>query len=214
MPNGLEDPVAASLARQRATLEHMRRMQEAALRETYEDEASNFGRPTQRRRTAQEEEEEQIRRAIAASMAEGEGGSGESSDDDDDDPDWRPEDEQARPTRSVPSIQAPLVSTSGTEHRVYDDEDAELQAALKASLESAPEGYVHPPTPPSRRPTLPTPSIPLSSQSLTPISSETELMEVEDEKDDEPERFTSPPPVEEKVDMDEIRRRRLARFGG
>ncbi|KAF8210296.1 Josephin-domain-containing protein [Mycena galopus ATCC 62051] len=61
--------------------------------------------------------------------------------------------------------------------RVYDDDDAELQAALKASLEHVPEGW-----------TLPSNSVELA---------------------DAP----SPPAPEEEVSVDELRRRRLARFG-
>lgn len=213
--------MAASLARQRATLEHMRRIQEAALRETYDNEVTNFGGSAQRRRTEQDEEADLIRQAIAASMAEHGGVEVNDDDDDENDPDWRPENEDEIPIHRGPAIRpapssVPVGGTSGG-HRVYDDEDAELQAALRASLESAPEGYVHPPTPPPRRPTLPTPSVSTPSEppSAAPVSQEPEPMQVEDDEDDtETERFTSPPPVEQKPDMDEIRRRRLARFGG
>lgn len=161
-----------------------------------------------------------IRQAIAASMAE-HGGVGVNVDDDDEnDPDWRPENEDELPIHRGPPIRpappsAPVGGSSGG-HRVYDDEDAELQAALRASLESAPEGYVHPPTPPPRRPTLPTPSVsaPPEPPSSAPVSQESEPMQVEgDEDDTETERFTSPTPVEQTLDVDEIRRRRLARFG-
>ena len=54
------------MARQQAMLAQMTRMQEAALRETYEDEIT--GRAPPRRNRTQEDEEEEIRRAIAASM--------------------------------------------------------------------------------------------------------------------------------------------------
>lgn len=209
------DPMAASLARQRATLEHMRRIQEAALRETYDDEVTNFGRPAQRRRTEQDEEADLIRQAIAASIAEHGGAEVNDDDDDENDADWRPENEDELPIRRGPPVgpTPPSVQVGGPSggHRVYDDEDAELQAALRASLESAPEGYVHPPTPPPRRPTLPVPSASAESESssTTAVSQEPEPMQVDDDEDDtETERFTSPPPVEQKPDMDEIRRRR------
>ncbi|KAF7315642.1 Josephin domain-containing protein [Mycena indigotica] len=92
------------------------------------------------------------------------------------------------------SVNVPQASVP--QHRVYDDDDAELQAALKASLEEVPTGWVMPEDL-SPQPDLPTNTNP------EPV---VESVEVE-------ETVAQSPPVEE-VSIDEMRRRRLARFGG
>ncbi|KAJ7072306.1 Josephin-domain-containing protein [Mycena amicta] len=70
--------------------------------------------------------------------------------------------------------------------RVYDDDDAELQAALKASLEEVPVGW-----------TIPELAVPHVASG--PSTNEEPVVE-------------EPPTIEE-VSVDELRRRRLARFG-
>jgi Ataxin-3 len=238
------DPVAASMARNRMIMERMRREQEMALRDQYEEEVArldgagvNMGsdvgvgatgagtgigtrtRGTRRTR-AEEEEEEMVRRAIEESQASS--GSGSSSntssrvvvndiDDDeyveeaevdeemvydsDDDEDYRPQG-----TRMPPPIQPPAQPN----HRVYDDDDAELQAALKASLESAPEGFTIPEIAPL--PAAPPP---------TSILSGSQGSGTDDEAASEASaEATQVQEQEEKVSVDEMRRRRLARFGG
>ena len=123
----------------------------------------------------------------------------------------------------MPTV-TPAEAAEPSGHRVYDDEDEEFQAALRASLASMPEEFVPPPSPlPVRAPPQPQrPSLTESVRSsgttavatppLEPVVSSTSH---DDDDDDEAplERLSSPPPVEETVDVDEMRRRRLARFG-
>jgi ataxin-3 len=121
---------------------------------------------------------------------------------------------------------------------VVDDEDAELQAALRASLEGLPSGFIVPSSPPitpkriihttelSRQREREDAERAAAFQRSGQISSSSaqDWDEDEEEEDgDEPSRagkgkvrasVGSPPPVEESLSMDEIRRRRLARFGG
>lgn len=170
-----EDDIATTMARNqarsKAIIERMQREQEMALRETYEENRGFNGEPnTGRRRTAgEEEEEEAIRRAIENSKTE-----------------------SAEPFTPDNALEL----TSGTwNDRVYDDEDSELQAALKASLEALPEGFIIPPPSPK----------PLASTSCLPT------MTVEAVTSDD--RTTAEPQAVE-VDAEELRKRRLARFGG
>ncbi|KAJ7901851.1 Josephin-domain-containing protein [Mycena olivaceomarginata] len=166
------DPVAATMERNRLLLERMKAEQAYAQRQLWADEENQGARA--------DSEEEMIRRAIEESEAsarlEGHGtatGSGGPVDTDMEDV-----------VRSRPSHFA--------QERVYDDDDAELQAALKASLEQLPEGWALPEEVPRQEYTLPD----TVSQSSV-------------EQPDPP----SPPPQEEEVSVDELRRRRLARFG-
>jgi ataxin-3 len=76
--------------------------------------------------------------------------------------------------------------------RVYDDDDAELQAALRASLKNVPEGFVLP-----NGPTLAGMSVPVMA--TTGEGSEVEEGDTFSEGDNKP-------------SVDEIRRMRLARF--
>ncbi|KAH8119567.1 Josephin-domain-containing protein [Phellopilus nigrolimitatus] len=199
------DPVAASLARNRAMLARMQREQEAALRETYAEDAESANRAA-RRRAQLEEEAAAVREAIAASIAEG---GGEGMDEDEDDEEWRPagtrdpegdKENAGEPAPGSGGASAPPAQRAPGP-RVYDDEDAELQAALRASLESMPAGYTHPATPPAPPPTSAATDAPLAP--------------AEDaEDDDAAERSSSPVPPPATVDVEEMRRRRLARFGG
>jgi ataxin-3 len=77
-------------------------------------------------------------------------------------------------------------------NRVYDDDDAELQAALKASLEHMPPNH-----PPSQRPKSPS-----DVEDTESIVSDTTSAAEESTSN-----------VTPAVSLDEIRRRRLARFG-
>ncbi|KZT10685.1 Josephin-domain-containing protein [Laetiporus sulphureus 93-53] len=185
------DPVAASMARNRAFLQAMQREQEAALQEGYPAQMARF----QARHTAeQEEEEEMLRRAIAESEA------------------------MARERKEVAEDeqQAPSQSASASvydEPRVYDDEDAELQAALKASLESVPEGFTMPETPPPRPPqSLPSASTSAPAAPPPPLQREPSTKSESEGFETESEAEIEPP--QEQLSMEEIRRRRLARFGG
>lgn len=224
------DPVAASMARNRMIMERMRREQEMALREQYEEEVARLdgagvnvgsdvgavatgagtgiGTRTRgvRRTRAEEEEEEMVRRAIEESQASsGSGSSSNSSSrvivNDIDDDEYAEEsqvdeemvydsdgDEDYRPPPIQPPAQAPVAApVPHASHRVYDDDDAELQAALKASLESA---------------AIPDTSAPPPGTDDDEVASEAsaEATQVQEQ--------------EEKVSVDEMRRRRLARFGG
>ncbi len=116
---------------------------------------------------------------------------------------------QSRPGASLPGFgQQSGASISETIDRVIDDEDAELQAALKASLEGVPEGFMIPESP---KRTLIYPLHPGPSSSGPPVQISREQGE---EDEEEIPRMVSEPPEEKQLSMEEIRRRRLARFGG
>ena len=117
------------------------------------------------------------------------------------------------PPSAVPQIQrsdpVPLAAINHSSSRVVDDEDAELQAALRASLEGLPEGFAVPETPPRRlihTSTATTSAMPPEAAGASGGMEDDEHADV---------RSPEPPesPVAEKPDVDEIRRRRLARFG-
>jgi ataxin-3 len=197
------DPVAASMARNRAIIERMRRQQEMALRESREEEVARFqwrafptgysGARGSGSGQAEAGEDNEFNPAIAE---QDNIESHDTDDEDDDDPDYEPPGFSSEP---------PTVLQHSPDHRVYDDDDAELQAALKASLEGVPEGFAVPDfrstTVPSHPATadldrLPqTEDVPEADASLASASS------VEEER-------------EEELSVDEMRRRRLARFGG
>ncbi|RXW24964.1 hypothetical protein EST38_g868 [Candolleomyces aberdarensis] len=215
------DPVAASMARNQRLLEQMQREQAYAHREIWSEadltpqEAEALGQRREARRREEEEEEEELRKAIEESermareyeskqnRSPKDGGN---DDDDDEDEDMEPQ--------PNPSTTAPNLGSSSYYHadRVYDDEDAELQAALKASLEGLPPDFEHPveveePTRPSNPPSQPAPApVPAPIQSkdrednASIASTETSITE-------------NAPEPEEQLSVDEIRRRRLARFG-
>ncbi|KAF7288663.1 Josephin domain-containing protein [Mycena chlorophos] len=90
--------------------------------------------------------------------------------------------------------------------RVYDDDDADLQAALKASLEEAPAGWSFAETPePSRQQPIfeSAPPAALSAMTRSASSSSVDIEESEEQI-----------PAVEEVSVEEMRRRRLAKFGG
>lgn len=251
------DPVAASVARNRLIMERMRREQEIAFQNTIEDVDME---DVTRRSRENQEEEEMFKRAIE----ESERLANEVDERQRKNRDHQPHTGGSTPTS--PSQTPPLMKG----HRVYDDEDEELQAALRASLQDVPPGYQPPPSPPRARRQLP-PDLSLSrKQTLAPVMGTTELPPViapavesglgssrptglgtstfvksatvvEDAKGEEKERdqeegkgkgketqragnetdsefesemeasFTEP--KEDEVSVEEMRKRRLARFG-
>ncbi|KAI9442280.1 Josephin-domain-containing protein [Lactarius indigo] len=204
-----ENPVAASMARNQALLERMRREQEAALREHYNDEVAGLEDDRPHRsslgpRNAVEDEDEQLRRAIAES-AEMAREQGLTQTDDgfvgigaDPEPAYTSEMTQGR-VRS---------------DRVYDDEDPELQAALQASLGEGPPGFFSPDSSSE--------SSPFTAASMSSASSElsTGMYGDDDGEGDTATEETGsdtgerPQPPVENVSIEEMRRRRLERFGG
>ncbi|CAK5281571.1 unnamed protein product [Mycena citricolor] len=158
------DPVAASVARNKMLLDRMKAEQEYARGQMLQDEVAGMSR---RDDTEDETEEQMIRRAIEeseryAEMAQGDDG----------------------------NAVAPSASHFG-EDGYYDDDDAELQAALRASLEATPEGW----------------SLPehLQDQPEVPTAPALSHVELPVETEDAP--------AQEEVSVEEMRRRRLARFG-
>ncbi|KAL1741267.1 Josephin-domain-containing protein [Schizophyllum fasciatum] len=183
--------VDASAARNRRLLEQMQREQQMAQQELL---AAGGGRPNR----AFEEEEEMMRQAIAESEAMARA-QGHSIPDDDEDASHTP---AGRPPPPAPS-------TRPAGHRVYDDEDAELQAALKASMEGLPEGWTAPPEFEARTPAPPSPPAQASSSLAPPAAEDDRGSEASFDatSSDAPEPAPAP-------SVDEIRRMRLARFGG
>ena len=226
----MANPVAASMARNQVMLERMRREQEAALREHYHDEVSRFGQMSTGNLSRSgigggvHEEEEEIRRAIAESeeMAREQGlelGHAQTGGDD-----------AGTRARSDNTQQAEALRPDPLHGgRVYDDEDAEFQAALQASLETAPPG-IHTPTPPRtsdtpmRRSPLPAAASMAAPRLGTRPSNDPNVHDDDDDDDlyyDEEDTATeetlsdsAEPQQAEDVSMEEMRRRRLARFGG
>ena len=204
------NPVAASMARNRAFLERMRQEQEAALREHYHDEAANLGDDQPRQssfgaRTTVEDEDELLRRAIeeSAEMAREQGLT-------------QTDNESAVIGADPEAAVYTGEKTQGPSHgdRVYDDEDAELQAALQASLGENLPGLFSPDSS--------TESSPFTTASASSAKSELSSGTLEDD-DAEGDTATeetgsdtaerSQPPAGN-VNIEEMRRRRLERFGG
>ncbi|KAG6911145.1 hypothetical protein DXG01_003885 [Tephrocybe rancida] len=217
--HGDVDPVAASMARSRLMLQRMTAHQEYAQRELWgegslseADAAALEARRAERQREEQEEAEE-LRRAIAESeaLARVEGHAPRTDDDDE-------ESDVMNVDRPGPD---PLqgfhpAGGRGVGDRVYDDDDADLQAALKASLEHVPQGWEFPELPSQPAPSHPT-SVPVrvapDPTTQTESDKDTEgaesVLSTEGEVQDHP---SSNAPVDD-VSVDELRRRRLARFG-
>ncbi|KAI0682487.1 Josephin-domain-containing protein [Cytidiella melzeri] len=189
------DMIAASRARNQAYMAQVMREQEAALQESMQAEiaALESGQQTRRRRDPRRQaEEDELQRAIEESRALHETqGTSDGDEGKDDDEEYR----------------QPLAPFRGDE-RVYDDDDAALQAALQASLADVPEGLTVPCPPPRATAALSSqsPATPVQEgERDTEISSEADTT-VADSEDMEVER--------EQLSVDEMRRRRLARFGG
>lgn len=206
------DPVTASMERNRIIMERMRQEQEAALREQYEEEIAQIGRAQERysrRREAgveAEAEDESFRKAMEESLVGLRARTGDDVEMEDSDD----EHYVATTTRR----------NTHTMDRVYDDDDAELQAALKASLETVPPGFILPPNvpppPPPPQPLTSRPSAETSAtQAVEKSEAETET-ETETEAETDAEVASSEPAqaTKEEVSIEEMRRRRLARFGG
>ena len=103
---------------------------------------------------------------------------------------------------------------------MYDDEDAELQAALRASLETIPAGFRVPspppiPSPPAPAPVVSSPGVQEQARGaealgLPPTQIQRQASsDVETESDAGSEAAQAVQPS-----LEEIRRMRLARFGG
>lgn len=185
------DPITASMERDRVLMERMRYEQELGFRQQYEEEAARFGsRQRPYRPQAQgDNEDEHFRRAIADSLADRHA-RGELDDDDSEDSDY------------VPSPKARMPYSMGQVDRVYDDDDADFQAALKASLENAPSEII--PLPVQTR------------QAPSPhVSAAVEGNETDNQSEADTSTIASESEApEESVSVEEMRRRRLARFGG
>ncbi|KAF8973251.1 Josephin-domain-containing protein [Flammula alnicola] len=171
------DPVTASMERNRVLLQRMKEQQEYAQREMWSDsdlapeEQAALDERRERRRRQEEEAEAELLRAIEESEALA---------------------KQQRLERGVnpriyegTAVNPPSTSTSQDDHIHFDDEDAELQAALKASLEHAGLSHSQPP----------------EVDDAESIVSDTTST---DATVDQPSEAPS---------LEEIRKRRLARFG-
>ncbi|KAG5648466.1 hypothetical protein DXG03_003077 [Asterophora parasitica] len=201
------DPVEESLQRNRLMLQRMRAEQEFAQRDLWGEDASGadaaaLGARRAERKREEEEEAEHLQRAIEESeaLARIEGHAprnDEEVNDIDMDVDQRPN--SAWSDGHVAG------------HRVYDDDDAELQAALKASLEQVPEGWEFPEL--QQR----TPQCPLSTAnpplSVSRVADENDGEDTESVLSAETEVHSLSDAATESVSVDELRRRRLAKFG-
>lgn len=252
------DPVAASVARNRAVMERMRREQEMAFRDRYE--GIDMEEVSRRSREAQEEDV-LFQRAIEESEKLAKEVEQRKRQDD--------SDHQSRSGTSSPASPPQTSSTLMDGHRVYDDEDEELQAALKASLQDVRPGYRPPPSPPHFRRRIPDGLSLSRKQTLAPVMEPRDLpfvftpsldsgvgtprsigpgtsvfpktvvedprgekrekhrkeykgkgkgtqkvgYETDSEVEYEMEGSTAEPEDEEEVSVEEMRRRRLARFG-
>jgi ataxin-3 len=205
------DRVAESMARNRAIMQRMLREQEMAQRELYHEEVRRS------MRTEEEDEAEMLRNAIAESQAlarvEGHGQPANDDDDGDDDDKGEMQDEEYNgPVMEQES--AHRLPSIPIEDRVYDDDDEELQRALKASLEAVPQGFT--------MPDLRSAPVRMPLQEVEPnpvqIGEETDLEETDTSSEAEASIVSMPssdvPQESEVVSVDELRRRRLARFGG
>ena len=208
------DPVAASTERNRVLLRRMREQQEFAQRELWSVNELNPEQQDVRRqaRLRQEEEEaEQLRKAIAESedMAR----------------QWDERQKSSSQPPQIPSFQSasrnddtsmPTADNSLSEYRNYDDEDEELQAALRASLENVPSGQNQQPLQ-SRLPEPTAQRTPVISNQRTSKDMDVD----EDEIETWPSEFSESSgnigssTVESSThpSLDEIRQARLARFG-
>ncbi|KAL0955934.1 hypothetical protein HGRIS_002122 [Hohenbuehelia grisea] len=194
------DPVTAGMERNRVMLQRMREQQEYAQREVWA--SRGFGAEGPPRNQQDDDEDEMLRRAIEESeaMARAEG-HGPTDDGDDNDP--------AQPT-------VPHSFPSSSQHRVYDDDDAELQAALKASLENMPDGWTPPafeeagaPQPQNTPHNLP-PAAPAAEEESIDVD---DAASVTSDATSAAPGSEAPQPETPKVSMEELRQKRLARFG-
>lgn len=186
------DPITASMERDRVLMERMRHEQELGFRQQYEEEAARFGsrQPPYGSQAEDGNEDEHLRRAIADSLA-GRHARGELDDDDSEDSDYTP------PTQAISY-------NRGHMNRVYDDDDANFQAALRASLEHVSSEFIPLPVQPLQTRQAPPP----------PISAAVEDDQIDDQSEADTSTIVSEPEApRESVSVEEMRRRRLARFG-
>lgn len=202
------DPVAASMARNQQLLQRMTAEQQYAQRELWGE--GHTGRQD-------DNDEEELRRAIAESeaMARAEG-HGRSEDEEVED-----DIEDHASSTVLPNFGQPALVSRGSGDRVYDDDDAELQAALKESLAQVPDGWVAPEAfqEPSPRPPAPVAAPTTINPHQPTPSTSTDMQDVEStQSDDGYSTVASSEPAEapsqEAVSIEEMRRRRLAKFGG
>lgn len=189
------DPITASMERDRVLMERMRYEQELGFRQQYEEEAARFRRqqPPHGPQARDDNEEVHFRRAIADSLADRRARGELDDDDDSEDSDY------------VPPPQARIPYSKGPLDRVYDDDDADFQAALRASLENAPTEFTPLPVQPLQTRQAPSPH----------ISAAVEGNEIDDQSEADTNTIASESEApEESVSVEEMRRRRLARFGG
>ncbi|KAH6914058.1 machado-joseph disease 1 [Coprinopsis sp. MPI-PUGE-AT-0042] len=210
--NDTLDPVAASMARSRQLLERFQAEQELAQRELWSEtdltpeEAQALQERRERRQREEEREAEELRKAIEESekLANEHRSKRARASEEGENEDV----EMDTGTSASPSV-PPFAgsSTHLSDQRTYDDEDAELQAALQASLESVPATWKEPEPAPYQAPQYPTPT-PMTTRdkadNASIASTETSTTETDSEEK---------PASSEPLDLDEVRRRRLARFG-
>ncbi|KAK0212685.1 Josephin-domain-containing protein [Desarmillaria ectypa] len=202
------DPIAASMARSQQLLQRMTAEQQYAQRELWGE--GHTGRQ-------ENNDDEELRRAIAESeamaRAEGHGRSEREVDDNNED---------RASSAGLPNFGQPSLLGRGSGDRVYDDDDAELQAALKESLAQVPDDWVAPDAFQTPSPGLPAapvtaPAIINSPQSTS--SALTDMQDVESMQSDDGDSAVASSelaeaPSREAVSLEEMRRRRLAKFGG
>lgn len=206
------DPVAASTERNRVLLRRVREQQELAQRELW---STNGLDPEQQEvqrqvRLRQEEEEaEQLRKAIAESedMAR----------------QWDERQKSSSRPAKIPGFPSasrnddtsmPVAEDTLSDYRQYNDEDAELQAALRASLENVPSGRHQQPLqsklPMAQR-------TPVTSSQRTPKDMNVDEDEIEirhsELSDSSGNMGSSTVEPSTHLSLDEIRQARLARFG-
>lgn len=209
------------MERNRVMLQRMREQQEFAQREMWletglhqEENATTQARREQRQRE-EEEEAEQLRLALEESEAlakQYRANVGQDNHDDDHNQDDDDDDDFVMADGLHGQSSAIGSHPPGGGHRVYDDDDAELQAALKASLENVPEGYEHPELQPRPTPSYPCPvSVPALSDAKD-ARSQTDTESVASDDTNLTESAASEATAELPT-LDEIRRKRLARFG-
>ncbi|KAI3618883.1 ataxin 3 variant ref [Moniliophthora roreri] len=183
------DPVAASRERSRRRLLQMQAEQEQAHRELWDE----GNRPNTSR---EDEYEEMLRRAIAESEAMAKNSGQDRLDIGED------REGSMDVDNDSPELDFTGPRLAHNLDRVYDDDDAGLQAALKASLEQVPHDWVAP----DIQSAVPSATQDHGSGSLAKAESSHDMEEEEDVPvSDAPAQI---------IDVEEMRKRRLARFGG
>ncbi|VDB95242.1 unnamed protein product [Peniophora sp. CBMAI 1063] len=174
------DPVEASRRRNERLLAQFQRAQGDAVREM------GFDDTARQRQLEREAEEAEFQRVLAESeaLARAQGHF------------------ESPPGGSGAATPAP--APAHTAARVYDDEDEELQAALRASLESVPADFVMPESPRAQRPAPP----PALARQPSTRSEDNDDAMTEVSVATEPEGEPEPPRQE--LTPEEMRRRRLA----